>query len=111
VARGLADSVKFLEARVPSAAVGGEIGRERGDGLEEVLGSGTEIEGYRLHRLSATRRRLGRKGFCTISGGCGFWFTGDDGRGGSARKTGLRRSFTGHCAAGSLRKIVKFCCG
>ena len=43
--------------------------------------------------------------------GCGFWFTGDDGRRGNARKTGLRRSFTGHCAAGSLRKIAKFCCG
>jgi hypothetical protein len=26
--------------------VGGEIGRERGDALEEVLGSGTEIEDH-----------------------------------------------------------------
>jgi hypothetical protein len=28
--------------------VAGEIGRERGDAFEEVLGSGTEIEGYRF---------------------------------------------------------------
>ena len=36
--------------------MGGEIGRERGDALEEVLCSGTEIEGHRLLRLSAARR-------------------------------------------------------
>jgi hypothetical protein len=41
---GQADSVKFLEGEGASAAVGGEIGRERGDALEEVLCSGTEIE-------------------------------------------------------------------
>jgi hypothetical protein len=40
--------VKFLEGEGVSAAVGGEIGRERGDALEEVLGSGTEIEDHRL---------------------------------------------------------------
>jgi hypothetical protein len=45
---------------VPSVAAGGEIGRERGDALEEVLGSGTEIEDHRLLGLSAARRRLGK---------------------------------------------------
>ena len=50
---GLADSVKFLEGEGASAAVGGEIGRERGDALEEVLGSGTEIEDHRFLWLSA----------------------------------------------------------
>jgi hypothetical protein len=34
---GLADSVKFLEGQGASAAVGGEIGRERGDAFKEVL--------------------------------------------------------------------------
>jgi hypothetical protein len=32
--------VKFLEGEGAGATVGGEIGRERGDALEEVLGSG-----------------------------------------------------------------------
>jgi hypothetical protein len=54
----LADSVKFLEGQ--GASVCGEIGRERGDTLEEVLGSGTEIEDHRFLRLSAARRRLGK---------------------------------------------------
>jgi hypothetical protein len=45
---GQADSVKFLEGEGASAAVGGEIGRERGDALEEVLGAGTEIEDHRF---------------------------------------------------------------
>jgi hypothetical protein len=40
---GLADSVKFLEGEGAGACVGGEIGRERGDALEEFLGAGTEI--------------------------------------------------------------------
>ena len=57
---GQADSVKFLEGEGAGAAVGGEIGRERGDALEEVLCSGPEIEGHRLLRLSAARRRLGK---------------------------------------------------
>jgi hypothetical protein len=53
--------VKFLEGEGAGAAACGEIGRERGDALEEVLGSGTEIEGHRLLRLSAARgRRLGK---------------------------------------------------
>jgi hypothetical protein len=40
---------------------GGEIGRERGDALEEVLGAGSEIEDHRLLGLSAARgRRLGK---------------------------------------------------
>ena len=52
---GLAESVKFLEGQGASAAVGGEIGRESGDALEEVLGSGTEIEDHRFLRLSAAR--------------------------------------------------------
>jgi hypothetical protein len=34
--------------------VGGEIGRERGDALEEVLCSGTEIEDHRLLRSRIT---------------------------------------------------------
>jgi hypothetical protein len=34
--------VKFLEG------MGGEIGRERGDALEEILCSGTEIEDHRF---------------------------------------------------------------
>jgi hypothetical protein len=54
--------VKFLEGESARAAVGGEIGRERGDALEEVLGSGTEIEGYRFLWLSAARRRWLGKG-------------------------------------------------
>jgi hypothetical protein len=45
---GFADSVKLLEGQSASAAVGGEIGRESGDALEEVLCSGSEIEGHRL---------------------------------------------------------------
>jgi hypothetical protein len=58
---GQADSVKFLEGEGARAAVCGEIGRERGDAFEEVLCSGTEIEGRRLLRLSAVRfRRLGK---------------------------------------------------
>jgi hypothetical protein len=53
--------VKFLESEGASAALGGEIGRERGDELEEVLGSGTEIEGTGSSKLSAARcRRLGK---------------------------------------------------
>ena len=38
---GLAESVKFLEGQGASAAVGGEIGTESGDALEEVLGAST----------------------------------------------------------------------
>jgi hypothetical protein len=38
--------VKFLEGEGACAAVGGEIGRERGDASEEVLGSGSEIAAY-----------------------------------------------------------------
>jgi hypothetical protein len=49
--------VKFLEGEGACAAVGGEIGRERGDASEEVLGAGLEIEGNRFLRLSAARRR------------------------------------------------------
>jgi hypothetical protein len=47
---GLADSVKFLEGEGASAAVCGEIGRERGDAFKEkeVLCSGTEIEDHRF---------------------------------------------------------------
>ena len=52
---GLADSVKFLEGQGASAAVCGEIGRESGDALEEVLGASTEIEDHRFLRLSASR--------------------------------------------------------
>jgi hypothetical protein len=52
--------VKFLEGQGASAAVGGKIGRERDDALEEVLCSGTEIEGHRFLRLSAARGRLGK---------------------------------------------------
>jgi hypothetical protein len=53
--------VKFLEGEGASAAACGEIGRERGDALEEVLGSGTGIEDHRFLRLSvARRRRLGK---------------------------------------------------
>jgi hypothetical protein len=53
---GQADSVKFWRAR--GAAASGEIGRERGDALEEILCSGTEIEGGdQLLRLSAARGR------------------------------------------------------
>jgi hypothetical protein len=36
--------VKFLEGQ---GCVGGEIGRESGDALEEVLGSGLEIADHR----------------------------------------------------------------
>jgi hypothetical protein len=51
----------------------GEIGRERGDALEEVLGSGTEIEGHRLFRLSAARgRRLGGGLFSVLHPVFGF---------------------------------------
>jgi hypothetical protein len=59
---GLADSVKFLEGEGASAAARGEIGRERGDALEEVLGSGIEIEDHWFLRLrsAARRRRLGK---------------------------------------------------
>ena len=39
--------MKFLESEGASAAACGEIGRERGDALEEILCSGTEIEGHR----------------------------------------------------------------
>jgi hypothetical protein len=49
--------VKFLEGEGASAAVGGEIGRERGEALKEVFGSGIEIEDHRFLRLSAARRR------------------------------------------------------
>jgi hypothetical protein len=52
--------VKFLEGEGAGAAMGGEIGRERGDALEEVLCSGTEIEGHRLLGLSAASGRLGK---------------------------------------------------
>jgi hypothetical protein len=52
--------VKFLEGEGASAAACGEIGSERGDALEEVLCSGTEIEGHRFLRLSAARCRLGK---------------------------------------------------
>ena len=52
--------MKFLEDQGASAAAGGEIGRERGDALEEVLCSGTEIEGHRLLRLSEARGRFGK---------------------------------------------------
>ena len=38
------------------------IGRERGDALEEVSGSGTEIEDHWFLRLSAARRRWLGKG-------------------------------------------------
>jgi hypothetical protein len=58
----LADSVKFLEGQGASAPVAGEIGRERGDTSEEVLGSGTEIEDHWFLRLSAARRRWLGKG-------------------------------------------------
>ena len=57
---GLADSVKFLEGQGARAAVGGKIGRESGDALEEVLGSGIEIEDHWFLRLRATRWRLGK---------------------------------------------------
>ena len=40
--------------------MGGEIGRERGDAFEEVLCSGTEIEGHRLLGLSAARGQFGK---------------------------------------------------
>ena len=56
----MADSVKFLEGQGASAAVGGEIGRESGDALEEVLGADLEIEGHRFLWLSAARRWLGK---------------------------------------------------
>jgi hypothetical protein len=59
---GLADSVKFLEGQGAGASVCGEIGRERGNALEEVLGSGTEVEDHRFLRLSAARRRWLGKG-------------------------------------------------
>jgi hypothetical protein len=36
--------VKFLEGESACAAVGGEIGTERGDALEEVFGAGIEIK-------------------------------------------------------------------
>jgi hypothetical protein len=36
----LADSAEFLERQPASAAVGGKIGRERGDAFEEGLGAG-----------------------------------------------------------------------
>jgi hypothetical protein len=57
---GLADSVKFLEGEGAGAAVGGEVGRERGDAFEEVLGADLEIEGHRFLWLSAARARLGQ---------------------------------------------------
>ena len=57
---GLADSVKFLEGEGAGAAVGGEIGRERGDAFEEVLGADLEIEGHRFLWLSAARAGLGQ---------------------------------------------------
>jgi hypothetical protein len=37
--------------------VGGEVGRERGDAFEEVLGADLEIEGHRFLWLSAARSR------------------------------------------------------
>jgi hypothetical protein len=40
----------------------GRVRRESGDALEEVLGSGTEIEDHRFLRLSAARRRWLGKG-------------------------------------------------
>lgn len=33
---------------MPSAAVGGEVGRESGDAFEEVLGADLEIEDHRF---------------------------------------------------------------
>jgi hypothetical protein len=59
---GLADSVKFLEGKGASAAAGGEIGRERGDALKEVLGSVTEIEDHRFLRSGASRLGKGAPG-------------------------------------------------
>jgi len=40
--------VEFLERQGASAAVGGEIGRERGDAFEKSLGAGVEIEWCRV---------------------------------------------------------------
>jgi hypothetical protein len=57
---GQADSVKFLEGQGASAAVDGEIGRERGDALRKGLGSGIEIKDRWFLRLSAARRRLSK---------------------------------------------------
>ena len=60
---GLADSVEFLERQGASAAVGGEIGRERGDAFEEGLGAGIEIEYHRVPLcLRATRFGKGEPG-------------------------------------------------
>src|SRR5271166_6962125 len=59
---GLPESVKFLEGQGASAAVGGEIGRESGDALEEVLGASTKIEDHRFLRLSASRLGEGAPG-------------------------------------------------
>ena len=56
---GLADSVKFLEG---DGAVGGEIGRERGNAFEEVLGADLEIEDHWLLWLRAARFGKGAPG-------------------------------------------------
>jgi hypothetical protein len=63
----LADSVKFLEGEGASAAVAGEIGRERGDALKGNLGSGTKIEDNRFLLLSAARRRRLGKGEAALA--------------------------------------------
>jgi hypothetical protein len=56
---GLADSVKRARVRVrPWAARSAERGVMR---LKEVLGASTEIEDHRFLRLSAARRRLGKR--------------------------------------------------
>ena len=47
--------MEFLERQGASAAVGGEIGRERGDAFEEGLGAGVEIE-WRLLLLGLSGR-------------------------------------------------------
>jgi hypothetical protein len=54
---GLADSVQLLEGQGGCAARSAERGV---DALEEILGSGTEIEDHRFLWLSAARRRLGK---------------------------------------------------
>jgi hypothetical protein len=41
---GLADSAEFLQGQSASVAVGGKIGRERGDAIQEGLGAGIQIE-------------------------------------------------------------------
>src|SRR5262244_2639566 len=41
---GLADSAQFFQGQSAGASVGGEVGRERGDALQESLGAGVEVE-------------------------------------------------------------------